>query len=1128
MSFLVARANSCVGFAIVVALTAAIAAAERPNPAAVRQAEQAIGRFKVPDGLKVELFAAEPLLANPVAFCFDERGRVYVAETHRVLNDRGVEDNRNHMHWLDDDLAAQTVEDRVAYIKKHRAAQLSEYTKYSEIVKRIEDTDGDGRADRATVFADGFNNIADGAAAGVLARNGDVYFTCIPHLWKLRDNNGDGRADERTSLHYGYGVKFAFFGHDLHGLTIGPDGRLYFSIGDRGFNVTSQEGKKLVNTDSGGVLRCELDGSDLEVFCIGLRNPQELVFDDYGNLFTCDNNSDSGDRARWTHLVEGADYGWRMHYQYLPDRGPWNREKLWHPHHTGQAAYIIPCITNITDGPSGITYYPGTGLGEEYRGHFFVCDFRGTPATSCVYTWTVKPKGASFELTGARKFLEGMLATDCDFGPDGGLYVSDWIDGWTGLGKGRIYRVMNPAATRDPRVHEVKELLTTGFAKRSTEELAKLLGHADRRVRLEAQFELVARREYNSLLDVAVKAEDGFARLHGVWGAGHLLRLEKRSSDRGEKQNQLAFARLVALLGDENDEIAGQAAMAIADAGPVDVEARSPLKRTLSALFDRDNPRAKLQAATASATIGTIDVPELLQGFQQAYATDPVLRHALLRAINSVTKVNDTRVWISDVSNPSPETRLAYVLAERLKRRGAPLLDDSDPRVVLEAARTIHDLPAENLLPPLAALLDKPYAGSAEQYDALFRRVLNANFRLGKAEHAMALAEYAGRGDVPEHLRIEALEMLGQWAEPNPRDRVLGSWRPLAEREGSIAAGAIRAQLGPVFSGPAKIRQKAAEVAGRLGIKEVVPELVKLLSDETIEASARAAALAAIARLDAATVDRVLKSTLADKDPIVRIEARRVLAQRDPAAAVENLKQPLANGTMPEKQAAYATLGAVANSQADQLLAAALTDLLAGKLRAEVRLDLVTAARDRIANADDPSAANAALTVLQEKLQTYDASLPKDDPLAPYRIAIAGGAADRGRAVFFDKVALSCLRCHKINDDGGEVGPDLSKIGADKTREYLLESIVEPNKTIAKGFETVVITLDDGRAVSGIVKSQTAEELTLITAEAKTVTIPTAEILERTTGQSSMPADLVKQMSLRELRDLVEFLSGLR
>jgi quinoprotein glucose dehydrogenase len=1081
-----------------------------PDVAATQTAERAIGRFKVPAGLKVELFAAEPLLANPVAFCFDERGRIFVAETHRV-GGRGVEDNRGHMYWLDDDLAAMTVEDRVAYMKKHHPEKVADYTRFSERVKLIEDTDGDGRADRANIFAEGFQDIADGAAAGVLARNGDVFFTCIPHLWKLRDNDGDGRADERQSLHYGYGVRFAFFGHDLHGLTVGPDGRLYFSIGDRGFNITTKEGKRLINPDSGAVLRCELDGSNLEVFCIGLRNPQELAFDDYGNLFTCDNNSDSGDEAKWYYLVEGADYGWRMHYQYLPDRGPWNREKLWHPQHEGQAAYIIPCIANITDGPSGITYYPGTGLGDEYRGHFFVCDFRGGAANSCVFTWTVKPKGASFELAGQRKFLEGMLATDCDFGADGGLYITDWIDGWNGLEKGRIYRVVNPAAAADPRVQQVRKLLSEGFDKRPSEELAKLLGHADRRVRQEAQFELASRNAVGELTQAA-KQNDVFARLHAVWGLGQLAR-----------SNSAASPEISATVAESHDDASEHIRAQVARVlGEIGGEQSKPLRHLLHQ--DQSRHVRHLAAIALGKQRDAASARAALIESAMSIDDDPVLRHSVALGLAMVRPEEFGRLVESDRS----QTRLAVLLAWRRweVRVVARFLSDSDPRLVVEAARAIHDLPIEGAMTLLAAVIDKAYTGSADDYDAFFRRVLNANFRLGKAEHAAALAAYAGRKDVPELLRIEALDMLGAWAKPAPRDRVLGSWRPLAERDSAVAANALRTQLAAVFSGSAAVRRKAAEVASALGVKEVVPELLRLFHDNHADAAARAAALAALGQLKAGQIDEAVKAALTDKASELRIEARRILARRNPEAAVKELKAVLDAGPTNEKQAAFAALGATAVPEADKLLSLFLNQLTAGRIAPEVQLDLVTAVRERL---DRP---NRLLNpperlALRRQLQAYDEALAKDSAAA-YRLALAGGDAERGREVFFGKVALSCVRCHKISETGGEVGPDLTKIAVDKTREYLLESLVDPNKAIAKGFETVVLTLDDGRSISGIVKSQDAKELTLINAEAQTLTIPIAEILERTTGQSAMPADLVKQISLLELRDLVEYLSALK
>ncbi len=162
-----------------------------------------------------------------------------------------------------------------------------------------------------------------GIGAGVIARPLDgagateIWFTCIPDVWRLFDRDGDGVAEDRSSQSKGYGLRVARLGRDLHGLIIGPDGRMYFSIGDRGFNVTTAEGNHLVRYGTGAVFRAELDGSNLEVFCDGLRNPQELAFDERGNLFTLDNNSDGGDQARWTWLLKGSDTGWRQAYQWV-------------------------------------------------------------------------------------------------------------------------------------------------------------------------------------------------------------------------------------------------------------------------------------------------------------------------------------------------------------------------------------------------------------------------------------------------------------------------------------------------------------------------------------------------------------------------------------------------------------------------------------------------------------------------------------------------------------------------------------------------------------------------------------------------------------------------------------------
>lgn len=448
--------------------------------------EDAVARLKPADGFKVELVAADPDLVNPVSFCLDARGRFYVVETHRLGS--CVYDVRSHMRMLDDDLAARTVEDRLAYHRKWLGEEFKTLESASERVRRLEDTDGDGRVDRVETFADGFNDAADGIAAGVLANGDDVYFTCIPNLWRLREG-------ERKVLSTGYGVRIAFIGHDLHGLVIGPDGKLYFSIGDRGLHVSDA----VSCPDSGAILRCNLDGSGLEIFATGLRNPQELAFDAYGNLWTGDNNNDAGDKARLVYVCEGADVGWRIGYQWMGQNSPWMQEEIWKAEK--DVPYRTPAIAHIGWGPAGLAYYPGTGLPARYDGHFFMCDFPGG-----VRSFAVRPKGAGFEVVDEHQFLWELWPTDVTFGADGHVYVLDWVEGWGMPGKGRIFRVRGNGDAVD---------LSNVPADPA------LLEHRDMRVRQAAQFALVAEKNVTALRDVS-RNGTLFARLHAIWGLAML------------------------------------------------------------------------------------------------------------------------------------------------------------------------------------------------------------------------------------------------------------------------------------------------------------------------------------------------------------------------------------------------------------------------------------------------------------------------------------------------------------------------------------------------------------------------------------------------------------------------------
>jgi quinoprotein glucose dehydrogenase len=488
------------------------------------EGEEAMTGFKLSDGWQIGLFAAEPDVANIVAFDIDNKGRFFVCESFR--QNKGVTDNRGHDEtWLRADLAAQTVQDRIDYHKRLLGDEAKTYTEQDDRIRLLVDTDNDGRADEVSVYAEGFHQLEDGTAAGVLARGKNVYLTCIPKLYNLIDNDGDGRADDRIVMSDGYGVRVAFRGHDMHGLIIGPDGRLYFSIGDRGYHVMTTEGELLHNPAVGAVFRCELDGSRLEVFANGLRNPQELAFNDYGDLFTGDNNSDSGDQARLVNVLQDGDTGWRMFYQYLPDRGPFNREKIWQPFHDDQPAYLVPPIANFADGPSGFAFYPGTGFGNELKDKFLLADFRGTASNSGIRTLQLEESGAFFKIKEDGQAVWSILATDLAFGPDGALYISDWVNGWDGEGKGRIYRVTNPKYSDSQEVREVASLLGSDWSTIDLDTLSGLIAHRDRRVRNEAQWELASRGASDILIELASDTQlSDVPRLHALWGLEQIVR----------------------------------------------------------------------------------------------------------------------------------------------------------------------------------------------------------------------------------------------------------------------------------------------------------------------------------------------------------------------------------------------------------------------------------------------------------------------------------------------------------------------------------------------------------------------------------------------------------------------------
>jgi quinoprotein glucose dehydrogenase len=1021
----------------------------------------------VSDGAEraVEVWAAKGMMQSPVAICLDPWGNLYIAETDRA--GVAVTDTRHipHLNAVEEDLKFRSVEDRRAQIERWLAAGAfppDHFTATEDRVRVLSDTDGDGKADGAKLFAGGFNDALDGIGAGVLWQNGVLYYTCIPHLWALPDADRNLEADARQSLASGFGVRWCFFGHDLHGLVPGPDGRIYFSMGDRGFNVTTKEGDRLIAPDQGGVFRCWPDGTGLELVHRGLRNPQELAFGELGDLFTGDNNCDSGDRARIVHIVEGGDSGWRQDVQSLEgdeyheqndihrrtSRGPWNREFMWHTAADSSGpmrpAWALPPVEYMCAGPSGIALYPGTGESSAYDGCFFLADFRG--GDSSVHAFRCEPDGASFHVKDHVDFFRGAATiTDITWGYDGRLYMSDWGGGWSPNPNGVILTVTNTEVHADPEeaaaIAEVRSLVRGGFAGRTAVQLLKMLGHRDQRVRLGAQYEIAARGlAVDELLSIAGDANARIVtRAHAVWALGQIARTKPD-----------LLPRMLKLLSDGDAEVRTQAARTIGDLrGIRGVEVSGEFQRLLTDA----SARVRLASAIGLARHGSADaVGPLLAMLTENDNADLTLRHGAAYALAGIGGRDPAALASAGAGGGlSAPARLGLVLALRIMEpeRAADYLDDPDAAVAIESARAVYDLRLASGLPRLAALLDDELAAD-RAVEPLLRRAIEANVLLGTPECAERLGRFGLRGEVASRWRRLALERLLNWERPLKREGVWGNWADLPGRPAADARRAVEPVIGAIIMSSAN-DDDVIPVAYRLharyalGLSEA--GMVGRIADPALTEVERLAILDHLAATsgDAALLAGCASGLLSDPSAAgpIRRRAMDVLARTAPGEAVEPLRLAAGSGLTRDRQHAIAVLSEIGLREAQAAIASMAADLARGWADREVALDVYRAAMQL------PEEHEA-----RKRVETVGDQAPRPRGYATGLLA-SGGDAVKGRELFLTHPSAECIRCHTTEGPATETAPSLRGVGARLKREQLVESLSEPGKVIAAGFGQV-------------------------------------------------------------------------
>jgi putative membrane-bound dehydrogenase-like protein len=403
--------------------------------------------------LEIVQFAASPDIVHPIAVEFDPKGRLLVVESHthfRPKDYKGPESDR---------------------------------------IRILEDTDGDGKADRFTTFYEGLKATMDLA----VHPDGSVYVATRNEILRLKDNDGDGKADEWTRIMF-LKTDGNYPHNGLSGLAFDAKGDLYFGLGENlgaKYELTGSDNATYVGGGEGGsVFWCTKDGAKLRRVATGFWNPFGVCRDVFGRIFCVDNDPDAMPPCRLVHVVEGGDYGFQFRYGRA-GRHPF---QAWN----GELPGTLPYIAGVGEAPCEVLAYESDGLPPDYRGDLLVTSW----GDHRLERYALVPKGSSFTakkqvvIQGGANFRPVGLAV----APDGSLFMSDWVRRDYNLhGQGAVWHVRMkdrkaPVRAADPteasasldratREKAVRTLLKTPAG---IDVLKKNLAHADARVRAAA------------------------------------------------------------------------------------------------------------------------------------------------------------------------------------------------------------------------------------------------------------------------------------------------------------------------------------------------------------------------------------------------------------------------------------------------------------------------------------------------------------------------------------------------------------------------------------------------------------------------------------------------------------------
>jgi putative membrane-bound dehydrogenase-like protein len=964
-----------------------------PAPSQPLQPKEEAATFRLPAGFRIEMVACEPNVVDPVAMAFDEDGRLYVAEMLGYPN-AGV---------------------ATGAISTGR-------------IKRLEDRDGDGFYEHATVFADHLR-----FPTSVMPWKGGLLVAVAPDLVFLEDIDGDGRADRKRILYTGFALEN--IQQLLNSLQWGLDNWLYGVAGGNGGTIRSAEkpDQPPVTLRGRGIrFHPERPGS-LEPTSGG--GQFGLAADDWQQWFTATNSQ------HLRHIVLPDNYLRRNPSLPvaavtldIPDHDAACKVfrispfEAWRVERTRRRAQgpDAPRFPSTELVPGGFitsacspVVYTADRFPAAYRGSTFVCD----PANNLIHRDVLVPHGATFIARRGEPASEFLASTDTWFrpvnltiGPDGALYVADFyrevIETPLSL-PDDIKRKLNLESRARGRIWRI--VPTTGYSARKpalgkapTAELVRYLADANSWWRITAQRLLVERQDKTAvslLKELARTASSAVGRSHALWTLDGLNALDEPAV-RAALTDSEAGVRVQALRLAE-----GRLATS------------ATLRAAVTALADDPLPAVRFQLAF---TLGEANTPDLLPALARVARQD----------------IDDAWTQMAVLSSAG---RTASSLLESLVR---------------DQAFTSRVTPTHvQMVTRLASLVGA--GGNGEDLGRTLR-LLGDGKGEGSAWQA-AVLQGLGQG-----MQNSGHPLNRLWEQPatNLNDSLQRA-RGFFER----AAQAVADERRPIAE-----RVAAVRLLG-FGPFATARGLADLLSPQ-YPGELQMAAVRALALQEDTKAAELLLIRWNGYGPSLRREVLEALFAR------------------PDRLSRL--LDAVEHK-----------DVLAGQIE--------PFRQDQLRKHPDPKLRQRARTLFAGQ-----ATADRRQVLDSYRPALDLKAdPSRGKTVF----KKNCSSCHRLENQGVEVGPDLLSALRTKTREGLLSDILDPSREVDPRYINYLVTTKAGRVFTGMIATDTGSSITLRRAEKAEDSILRTQIEEvQATAKSLMPEGLEMQLSKQDVADVIAYL----